>query len=228
MNTVHGNALYQLLAHSDAMTKIILFILLLSSVICWTIFLYKIIMLTIRVKQVRYALIQLKEARTIEEVRGVTIHFAKTMPGYLISKQVALLKGLLEAKGNQLLLSPAEFELLKERMEQTVDELVYNQESYLPVLSSSAAAAPLLGLLGTIWGLVHAFVSASQKQQADIVTMAPGMAEALITTFAGLLVALPSLIMYHYLFARIRYLEQLLFTLSDRVQWIVLTSLVTH
>ena len=78
------------------------------------------------------------------------------------------------------------------------------EESYLPFLFTSASVSPLLGLFGTVWGLVHAFIRISEKQSADITTVAPGIAEALITTLAGLLVAVPALVMYHYLIAQIR------------------------
>ena len=72
------------------------------------------------------------------------------------------------------------------------------------MLSVSAAVSPLLGLFGTVWGLVHAFVRIGELQTADIATVAPGIAEALITTLAGLMVAIPALVMYHYVANKIR------------------------
>jgi len=78
-----------------------------------------------------------------------------------------------------------------------------------------------LGLFGTVWGLVHAFIRISEKQSADITTVAPGIAEALITTLAGLLVAIPALVMYHYLMSEIRTIERQLFILADKFSFIV-------
>jgi biopolymer transport protein TolQ len=97
--------------------------------------------------------------------------------------------------------------------------LLHNEE-YLAVLSSSAAVAPLLGLFGTVWGLIHAFIRISETQVADIATIAPGIAEALITTLAGLLVAIPALVMFNYLHTKTRALEQQLITLADRITFI--------
>ena len=90
-------------------------------------------------------------------------------------------------------------ELPAKKVAINVDAIVVHEESYLPFLSTSAAVAPLLGLFGTVWGLIHAFMRISEKQVADITTVAPGIAEALVTTLAGLFVAIPALIMFNYL-----------------------------
>lgn len=96
-----------------------------------------------------------------------------------------------------------------------------NEQSLLPILFASASVSPLIGLFGTVWGLVHALVSISQQQTADIATIAPGMAEALITTLAGLVVAIPALTLYHYLQSHVRQAEQQYGRLADRYLWLV-------
>ena len=85
----------------------------------------------------------------------------------------------------------------------------------LSILSTSAAVSPLLGLFGTVWGLIHAFIRISERQSADIATVAPGIAEALITTLTGLAVAVPSLIMFNYCRSQVGKIEQMFLTLSD-------------
>ena len=80
---------------------------------------------------------------------------------------------------------------------QTVDVVMAHEESYVSLLATSAAIAPLLGLFGTVWGLVHAFMSIHELQSADIATVAPGIAEALITTLVGLMLAIPALVMFN-------------------------------
>ena len=98
--------------------------------------------------------------------------------------------------------------------------LMHNEE-YIAILSSSAAVAPLLGLFGTVWGLVHSFMRISETQVADIATIAPGIAEALITTLAGLIVAIPALIMFNYLHTKTRALEHGLISLADRMTFVL-------
>jgi biopolymer transport protein ExbB/TolQ len=63
------------------------------------------------------------------------------------------------------------------------------------IFSVAAVVSPLLGLLGTIWGIMHVFLNLTHS--ADLTAIAPGIAEALITTLAGLFVAIPGLIAYH-------------------------------
>jgi len=88
-------------------------------------------------------------------------------------------------------------------------------EKYLPILGTSAAVAPLVGLFGTIWGLCHAFVRISQLKTADIAVVAPGIAEALLTTLAGLVVAIPAMIFFHYFSNKLRKLEGHIIIVSD-------------
>jgi biopolymer transport protein TolQ len=63
------------------------------------------------------------------------------------------------------------------------------------IFGVAAVVSPLLGLLGTIWGIMHVFLNLGSS--ADLAAIAPGIAEALITTLAGLFVAIPGLIAYH-------------------------------
>jgi biopolymer transport protein TolQ len=110
-----------------------------------------------------------------------------------------------------------ECSMVLEHIDQTVDAFIEQEKQYLPLLATCAGVAPLLGLFGTVWGLVHAFLRISEKQIADIVTVAPGIAEALITTLAGLIVAIPALIMFNYLQVQVRTLEQLLVVLAQKI-----------
>ena len=70
----------------------------------------------------------------------------------------------------------------------------------------AASGAPFLGLLGTVWGVMSTFSAVAMKGQADLATMAPGVAAALVTTVAGLLVAIPSMFAYNYLVHTLRVL----------------------
>ena len=110
-----------------------------------------------------------------------------------------------------------EWDLFQQHMDQNIEEIVYHEQSYLAILSTGAAVSPLMGLFGTVWGLVRAFVSISEKHSADIATVAPGIAQALITTLAGLAVAVPALIMFNYCMSQVRKIDQLFTMLSDRL-----------
>jgi biopolymer transport protein TolQ len=77
-------------------------------------------------------------------------------------------------------------------------------DSRLSLLASTTSVSPLLGLFGTVWGVMDAFVSIGLKGSADLATVGPGIAEALITTAVGLAVAIPSLTAYNAFAAIIR------------------------
>jgi biopolymer transport protein TolQ len=223
-----GNSLWQLVVQTDIVSKIVLLILLGLSIASWTIFFYKVVLLGLKKRHMLKALAAIKTATSFDELLVVAAQLSNTVPGYFLSKNLTFFKAMLEAHkergGSEL--SEHDFDLLQQHMYQTVDTMIHNDESYNAFLSTSAAVSPLLGLLGTVWGLMHAFVRISEKQMADIATVAPGIAEALITTLAGLIVAVPALIMFNYLLVQVRYLEQQYVILADKVGFILQRSLL--
>lgn len=78
----------------------------------------------------------------------------------------------------------------------------------IPFIATSISLSPFLGLLGTVWGVMHTFLSISQSGgSADLSVVAPGIAEALVTTVAGLVVAIPALLCNNFLSARLARIE---------------------
>jgi biopolymer transport protein TolQ len=70
-------------------------------------------------------------------------------------------------------------------------------ESNLSFLASVGSVSPYVGLFGTVWGIMHAFVGLSNMQQVTLATVAPGIAEALVATAIGLFAAIPAVIAYN-------------------------------
>jgi biopolymer transport protein ExbB len=94
-------------------------------------------------------------------------------------------------------------EAMKEGIEDTGRHVVHELERYLNTLGTIAAVSPLLGLLGTVIGMVKVFAAITTHGVGDPAVLAGGISEALITTAAGLSVAIPSLIGYRYLRGRV-------------------------
>ena len=91
-----------------------------------------------------------------------------------------------------------ELERLEEEVKVEMNEYFENLNSGLPVLGSITGVAPFLGLLGTVWGIMVIF-SRMYSQVAGVSEMvAPGVAQALIATVAGLITAIPALFFYNY------------------------------
>ena len=94
-------------------------------------------------------------------------------------------------------------EIAKESIEDTGRHVVHELERYLNPLGTIAAVSPLLGLLGTVIGMVKVFAAITAQGVGNPGVLAGGISEALITTAAGLTVAIPSLIGYRYLRGRV-------------------------
>lgn len=88
--------------------------------------------------------------------------------------------------------------VMKDSVEDTGRHVVHELERYLDTLGTVAAISPLLGLLGTVIGMVKVFTAITTHGVGDPTVLAGGIAEALITTAAGLTVAIPALIGYRY------------------------------
>jgi len=78
----------------------------------------------------------------------------------------------------------------------------------LPLLATTASATPFIGLFGTVWGIMNTFRAIGATGSTSILTVAPGIAEALINTAAGLLAAIPAVVAYNHLLARVRHLRR--------------------
>lgn len=103
-------------------------------------------------------------------------------------------------------LSLKAMEHVKRTLENAVAQQSIRLESGLIMLAIAVSGAPFLGLLGTVWGVMSAFSYVGMRGHADLATMAPGVAGALITTVAGLLVAIPSMFGYNWLVHNLRVL----------------------
>jgi len=90
-------------------------------------------------------------------------------------------------------------EIMKEAIEDTGRHVVHELERFLNPLGTIAAISPLLGLLGTVIGMILAFEAISREGVGDPQVLSGGIGQALITTAAGLIVAIPALIGYRYL-----------------------------
>ncbi len=87
---------------------------------------------------------------------------------------------------------------IEERLQVTLSQQKLLLERNLGILGTMAAVAPLIGLLGTVWGIMRAFQDMSLAGSAAPSVVAAGVAEALVTTAAGLVVAVPAVLLYNH------------------------------
>jgi biopolymer transport protein ExbB len=93
--------------------------------------------------------------------------------------------------------------VIKENIEDTGRHVVHELERFLNTLGTIAAITPLLGLLGTVFGMIRTFNAITDSGVGNPAALAGGIAEALITTGAGLSIAIPALIGYRYLSGKV-------------------------
>lgn len=94
-------------------------------------------------------------------------------------------------------------DVMKESIQEAAAHVIHDLERYLNTLGTIAAIAPLLGLLGTVVGMIRVFAEIMAQGTGNASALAGGISEALITTAAGLSVAIPALVMHRYFIGRI-------------------------
>ena len=146
--------------------------------------------------------------------RAVTLRVAKIAPSDLMSSVWLWIKSdqmtnqrMAEIKqssplGAIIIAGLNSASLSRERMQESIEEaaatVVHEMERYLTALGTIAAITPLLGLLGTVIGMIKVFTAIMLEGSGNAAVLAGGISEALITTAAGLFVAIPTLIFHRY------------------------------
>jgi biopolymer transport protein TolQ len=103
----------------------------------------------------------------------------------------------LKLKGQKNADSSAIVDGARRAMRATYQREMDNLEAHLAFLASVGSVSPYVGLLGTVWGIMHAFRGLSTMQQATLAAVAPGIAEALVATAIGLFAAIPAVVAYN-------------------------------
>jgi biopolymer transport protein ExbB len=94
-------------------------------------------------------------------------------------------------------------DVMKESIQEAAGHVIHDLERYLNTLGTIAAVSPLLGLLGTVFGMITVFAEIMAQGTGNASALAGGISQALITTAAGLTVAIPALVMHRYFVGRI-------------------------
>ncbi len=94
-------------------------------------------------------------------------------------------------------------EIMKECIEEAASRVIHDLERYLNALGTIAAMAPLLGLLGTVFGMIQIFSAFMGEGMANAPVLAGGISKALVTTASGLIVAIPAVFFHRYLLRRV-------------------------
>ena len=119
--------------------------------------------------------------------------------------------------GSSAALSAREIELVRASCEHTLDEEEIGVEHGMGLISTVVALSPMLGLLGTVWGVLDAFADMGSAASASLATLAPSISAALVTTVVGLIVAFPGLVMHSILSSKVRSLTSQMEGFADEL-----------
>jgi biopolymer transport protein TolQ len=116
-----------------------------------------------------------------------------------------------EAANEELL---GDIESIQRALDRARTTAITDMESRVPLLGTTASAGPFIGLFGTVWGIMNSFRNIGSKGAANLATVAPGIAEALVATAIGLMAAIPAVMAYNFFSRRIRVLSAEMETFS--------------
>ena len=186
-----------LVASSGLFAKLILLLLLGISVYTWAIIVER-LRLYVRVqREDRDCLAAFRAARGEDPP-------AERYPASVLSR--------LARVGERALAEPAgvgstpstRYDRAQRAMERAAGDELARLEQHVGFLATAGSVSPFIGLMGTVWGVMSAFLSIGAQGSASLVVVAPGIAEALITTVAGLAAAIPAVVGYNHLLTRLR------------------------
>jgi biopolymer transport protein ExbB/TolQ len=188
--------------------KAIIFCLLVFSIIAWSVMIAKAFQMRRAKRLNQFFNTEYRTQRNVLDVYDRRVQ-AEGCPMFMVYQAGSLeldtrLKSPEGSRKKNISLKGMEH--VKRSLENTVAQESLKLESGLILLAIAVSGAPFLGLLGTVWGVMSTFGHIAQQGSASLTTMAPGVAAALITTVAGLLVAIPSMFGYNWLVHNLRVL----------------------
>jgi len=188
--------------------KAIIFCLLIFSIVAWSVMIWKALQMRRAKKLNSFFNAEFRSQKAVLDVYDRRVQ-AEGCPMFMVyqSGSLELDARLKNAEGGRKRhVSLKGMEHVKRTLENAVAQESLKLESGLILLAIAVSGAPFLGLLGTVWGVMSTFGHIAQQGSATMSAMAPGVAAALITTVAGLLVAIPSMFGYNWLVHNLRVL----------------------
>jgi len=175
-----------LIQHADPFVQAIMLLLAICSVGCWALILEKGVRLVMLKAQVRDLARQAAAGRLSFDTHG------------------GLVGAVTQAAQSEWADGPSRGESraeLRARLERSMRAAMKRElkriEFGLPFLATVGSASPFVGLLGTVWGIMHSFTSIAQAKDTSLAVVAPGIAEALFATALGLAAAIPAVVAYN-------------------------------
>lgn len=198
-----GRSMPSLFTETGMFAKVILLILFVISIITWAI-IWDRTRLYLRLRAKGNALRKLMSTTEIKPAMDAVAQYMPSVEGAILQEAKRYVDANQMGSGGTIMVrNPSEEEVertkLREVLERRALTGISEMERHLVFLSTTTSVAPFLGLLGTVWGIMSSFLSMGAQGSASIEVVGPGIAEALVTTIAGLAAAIPALVGYNIL-----------------------------
>ena len=200
---------WELVTSSSVATKLVLLVLVVFSLVCWFLILLKWMQFRKLQKLGDRFFNQLEKTTRLEDAYHAVMKLPPSPYGRLLREGInffsELRPGALQDEGMPRVstLTPTQLEVLRMQLAKEVGAERDLMARFIPWLATIGSVSPLLGLLGTVLGVMDAFIGIAAGGSGNISAIAPGVAEALVTTVLGLAVAIPAVIAYNILASKL-------------------------
>jgi biopolymer transport protein TolQ len=195
-----------------AIQILVLAALLIASIVCWSLMWRKVVLFRRVRTQTRRFLDSLRGSDDLAYVAAAASHLSFSPQAcmfYAMHEQLGALihqhRMMLDHVGGKAVTLLSDH--LRHLAHQCQTDELRRCEQGLSFLATTAGAAPFVGLLGTVWGIMQSFHAIGNRGGATLAVVGPGISEALVATAAGLAVAIPALVAYNVFVNRVRQLE---------------------
>jgi biopolymer transport protein TolQ len=201
---LNRNLLIETFANAGLTVKFVLLVLIGMSVVCWGIILFKLFLFRRCEKGSKQFSILFSQGQSLVDIYQASRHLSKSPLKEVFEAGYRELAKLLKAAGGaprasqEASSADISIENIGRALKKAQTQVVTDLESALTFLATTGSTAPFIGLFGTVWGIMTAFRTIGATGSANLATVAPGIAEALIATAVGLFAAIPAVVAYNY------------------------------
>lgn len=195
--------LLRLIAEASLIVQLVLLVLLFFSVFSWAIIFYKRRTLKTASAQSKKFLSAFRRSKNLSEVNEAARRYKGTPLTVLFQAGFRELAHL-SRSNPQTSINPSKMESLGRVLTKASNGEISRLERMMSFLATTGSVTPFIGLFGTVWGIMDAFLKIGIVRSASLVTVAPGIAEALIATALGLFAAIPAVIAYNHFLHHIK------------------------
>lgn len=197
--------IFSLISQATIVVKFILLVLILFSVFSWAIIIYKRRSLKAAEISSRNFLEVFRKSKSLNEVNEAARKYRNSPLATLFQagfkELVHLTRSNPQPQGS---INAEKLEAINRALLRASNAEITRLEKMMSFLATCGSVTPFIGLFGTVWGIMDSFHKIGVVRSASLVTVAPGIAEALIATAIGLFAAIPAVIAYNFFLGRIK------------------------